>query len=133
MFLCNFNKIVKKIWKNVGNISYKLFNILMEILWHFLINFWKNLWKIIGKILYGFCFLQECSYHSVYHDCAKYFPFKSANVSVLIGMRRIKSEVIHTVMKKVNSIQNDYKNYKRRCNILVILQNCKNLSQLFSF
>ncbi len=32
--------------------------------------------------------------------------------------------------KKVSSIQNDYKNYLLPCNILVIFQNCKNLSQL---
>ncbi len=76
MFLWNFNEIVKKIWRNVGNTLYKFFNILMEILWHFLVNFGKNLWKIIGKIwkiLYDFCFFQECSYHSVYYDCANYF------------------------------------------------------------
>ncbi len=41
MFLWNFSKIVKKIWRNVKNTSYKFFNIL--------VNFWKNLWKIVGK------------------------------------------------------------------------------------
>ncbi len=76
MFLWNFTETVKTIWRNVGNTSYKFFSILIEILWHFLVNFWKNLWKIIAKIwkiLYDFCFLQECSYHSVHHDRAKYF------------------------------------------------------------
>ncbi len=91
----NFSEIVKKIWRNVKNTSYKFFNILMKILWHFLVNFRKNLWKIIEKIwriLYGFCFLQECSYHSMHHDCAKYFPaFNQLIVSVLIGMQRLKS------------------------------------------
>ncbi len=31
-------------------------------------NYWKNM-----KKHYGSCFLQECSYHSVHHDSAKYF------------------------------------------------------------
>ncbi len=76
MYLSNFSEIVKEIWRNVRNTLHKFF-VLKEILWHFLVNFWKNFWKIIEKIwkiLDGFCFLQECSYHSVYHDCAKYFP-----------------------------------------------------------
>ncbi len=68
MFLWNLSEIVKKISRNVGNTLYNFFNILIEILWHFLVSFWRNLWKI----LQGFCFLQECSYHSVHHDCAKY-------------------------------------------------------------
>ncbi len=98
MFLWNFSEIVKKIWRNVGNTSYRFFNILMKILLQFFVNFCKNLRKLIGKlwkILYGFCFLQECSYHSGQHVCAKYFPTsKSANVSVLIGMRRLKSRAM---------------------------------------
>ncbi len=31
---------------------------------------------------------------------------------------------------KVNSVQNNYENYKRLCGILATLQNWKNLSQL---
>ncbi len=50
MFLWNFSKIIaKKIWRNVGNTSYKFINILMEILWHFLVNFWKNSEKLWEK------------------------------------------------------------------------------------
>ncbi len=49
MFLWNFSEIVKKIWRNVGNISYKFFKILMEILWLFVSIFRKTYEKLLEK------------------------------------------------------------------------------------
>ncbi len=87
-------------------------------------NYWKNMTNSLQ-------FLQECSYHSCIMTVLDISHFKSANVSVLIGMRRLKSKAIQSLKKKkINSIQNDYKNYKQPCNIFVTFQNCKNPSKL---
>ncbi len=76
MFLWNFSEIVKKIWRNVGNTSYKLFNILMEILWLFLSIIGKTYEKLLEK--YEKYFIVSVSFkNAVINLCimtAKYSP-----------------------------------------------------------
>ncbi len=77
MFLWNFSETVQKILKKRG-----------EYFVQFFLYFdGKNLWKIIEKIrkiLYGFCFLQECSYHSEHYDCDKYLRISKLQISWLM-------------------------------------------------
>ncbi len=123
-----FYEIVKKIWRNVGHTSYKFFNILMEVLWHVRVNFSENIWKIIGKNTLRSLCLSRTQLSLCASWLRKIFPhFKSADVLMFIGMRRLESKAIRS-QRKVNKLHNDYKNYQRPCNILVTLQNCKNLS-----
>ncbi len=74
MFLWNFSEIVKKIWRNVGNTSYKLI-----FSWKFcdifLLIFGKTYEKLLEKYEKHFIVsVPWMQLHSVHHDCAKYFP-----------------------------------------------------------
>ncbi len=98
IFLWNFTDIVKKIWRNVGNTSYKFFNISMEFCHISLSIFGKIYEKLLEK--YKKYFMVSISfkntvYHSMHHDCAKYFP-----ISLLIGMWRLKSKGYQVIKKK---------------------------------
>ncbi len=125
IFLQNCSEIVKKIWRNVGNTLCKFLNILMEILLHFLVNSWKNLWKIIGKIwkirvLYGFCYLQECSYHFVHHDCTKYFL--TSNQLFFQFLRDVKTRVRLYGHKEKSIVSKMITKIINLCNILSLFK-----------
>ncbi len=81
MFLWNFSEIVRKIWRNVGNFSYKFFNTLIEILWVFLSIFgrtYETLWEKYDKYFTVFVSFRGSSYHSVHYDGAKKY-FSTSN------------------------------------------------------